>query len=71
MVDLSLDQSTYLSSLEQKDQYQMSTAKQKWTKGQLKILPLWVWCDWGIGVRQHLGSRAFRIAGGCPDALAR
>ena len=49
----------------------VSTAKQKWTKGQLKILPLWVWCDWGIGVRQHLGSRAFRIAGGCPDALAR
>jgi len=51
--------------------FMVSTAKQKWTKGQLKILPLWVWCDWGIGVRQHLGSRAFRIAGGCPDALAR
>ena len=49
----------------------LSTAEQKWAKGQRKMLPLWGWHDCRIGVRQHPGDRAFHRAGGCPDALAR
>jgi hypothetical protein len=35
------------------------------------MLPLLGWHDRRICVRQHPGSRAFHIAGGWPDALAR
>jgi len=49
----------------------LSTAKQKWAKGQRKMLPLWGCDNHRIDERQHPGSRACPIAGGCPDALAR
>ena len=49
----------------------LSTAKQKWARGQRKMLPLWGWDNHRIDERQHPGSRACHIAGGCPDALAR
>ncbi|PXW67361.1 hypothetical protein C7964_10780 [Loktanella sp. PT4BL] len=35
------------------------------------MLPLWVWDNQREDERQHPGSRACYIAGGCPDALAR
>ena len=35
------------------------------------MLPLWGWDDERAASRQHPGDRAFHIAGGCPDALAR
>ena len=50
---------------------ELSTAKQKWAKGQRKMLPLWGCDNHRIDERQHPGSRACPIAGGCPDALAR
>ena len=49
----------------------VSTAKQKWAKGQRKMLPLWGCDNHRIDERLHPGSRACHIAGGCPDALAR
>ena len=49
----------------------VSTAEQERAKGQRKMLPLWVWHECRMSVRQHPGDRACHRVGGGPDALAR